>query len=417
MHKSLAVSLSTLLLLASCGGGSGYSTPPPPPPPPTGPNVATLTVDSGPPTVGAVNTVYVSVTVCAPGSSSNCQTIDHIQVDTASWGLRVMASVLNASLLSALPQQMVANTTTPVVECVQFADGYSWGPVVSADVGIASEKASNIPIQVIGSASFPATMAPSDCTSSGVLTPENTVTSFGANGLIGVGVFMRDCDFLGGCATNTVPGTYYACPTNGAACSGIMEPIASQVANPVGAFAADNNGVIVEFPSVAANGATTATGALIFGIGTQSNNALASAATTLATDANAGTITVTFNNTTYPLSILDSGSNAYFFADSALHVYPNGQVGAGFYGTVANISTTITTLAGAQLAANFAVGDAASMFQANPNGTAFPQLAGPIGASQSQTFDFGLPYFYGRNVYVAIQSRSAGGTMGPYFAY
>lgn len=409
MRKTLAFTLSSLLMLASCGGGGGVAATPPPPP--SGGNVATLTVDGGP--AGSVNTAFVSVTVCAPGSSSNCQTIDHVQVDTASWGLRIMASVLNASLLSALPQQMVAATTTPVVECAQFADGYSWGPVVSADVTVASEKASGIPIQVIGSASFPATMAPSDCTSAGP--EEDTVATFGANGLIGVGVFLQDCG--SGCATGVVPGTYYQCPTNGGACTGITEPVASQIANPVGAFAADNNGVIVELPSVAANGATTATGSLVFGIGTQSNNALGSSATMLATDANAGTITVTFNNTQYPLSILDSGSNAFFFTDSSLSVVPNGTAGAGFYGTVANLSATITTLAGAQLAANFTVGDATSMFQAVPNGTAFPQLAGPIGATQTQTFDFGLPYFYGRNVYAALETRSAGGTMGPYFAY
>lgn len=409
MRKSLAFTLSSLLMLASCGGGSGVATTPPPPP--SGGNVATLTVDGGP--AGSVNTAFVSVTVCAPGSSSNCQTIDHIQVDTASWGLRVMASVLNASLLAALPQQMVAGTTTPVVECAQFADGYSWGPVVSADVAVSGEKASDIPIHVMGSAAFPGTLAPSDCTSAGP--EEDTVATFGANGLIGVGVFLQDCG--SGCAIGVVPGTYYQCPSNGAVCSGITEPIASQVANPVGAFAADNNGVIVEMSSVAANGATSATGNLIFGIGTQSNNGLGSSATILATDANAGTISVTFNGTTYPLSVLDSGSNAYFFTDSALSVVPNGTVGAGFYGTVANLSATITTLAGAQLAAPFSVGDATSMFQAVPNGTAFPQLAGPIGTTQTETFDYGLPYFYGRNVYAAIETRSAGGTTGPYFAY
>lgn len=409
MPKYLAFTLSSLLMLASCGGGSGVANPPPPPP--SGGNVATLTVDSGP--AGSVNTLFVSVTVCAPGSSSNCQTIDHVQVDTASWGLRIMASVLNASLLSALPQQMVAGTTTPVVACAQFADGYSWGPVVSADVAVSGEKASGIPIQVIGSSSFPATLAPSDCTSAGP--EEDTVATFGANGLIGVGVFLQDCG--SGCATGVVGGTYYQCPTNGAICTGIMEPVASQIANPVGAFAADNNGVIVELSNVAVNGADTATGSLIFGIGTQSNNALGSSATTLATDANAGTITVAFNGTTYPLSVLDSGSNAFFFTDSALTVVPQGTAGAGFYGTVANLSATITTLAGTQLTANFTVGDATSMFEAVPNGTAFPQLAGPIGATQNQTFDFGLPYFYGRNVYAAIETRSAGGTMGPFFAY
>lgn len=32
-------------------------------------------------------------------------------------------------------------------------------------------------------------------------------------------------------------------------------------------------------------------------------------------------------------------------------------------------------------------------------------------------FDWGLPFFYGRTVFSAIQGASAGGTVGPYYAY
>ena len=41
----------------------------------------------------AVNILYVNVTICAPGSTTNCQTIDHVQVDTGSQGLRILSSV------------------------------------------------------------------------------------------------------------------------------------------------------------------------------------------------------------------------------------------------------------------------------------------------------------------------------------
>ena len=414
MRKYPALALTSLLLVAACGGGSSSFTTPPPPPM-SGPNVATLTVDSGP--AGTVNEAFVSVTICQPGSTSNCQTITGIQVDTGSSGLRIISSVLNASLLAALPQQTVGGTTTPVVECAQFADGYTWGPVVSADVTIASEKASGIPIQVIGSPSF--TQVPAAC-SSPVPNAENTVATLFANGLIGVGVFLQDCGSF--CATNVVAGTYYQCPTNGGACASIVEPVNLQVANPVGAFAADNNGVIVELPSVPANGAATATGALVFGIGTASNNSLGSA-TPLATDPNTGTITVSFNGSTLSQSFLDSGSDAYIFTDSSLSACAANSVGSGFYceTTPANLSATIKTVAGMQLAANFTVGDATSMFQIMPLPTALPQLGAPLtapaGSPLPPTFDFGLPFFYGRNVYTAIETRTAGGVTGPYFAY
>ncbi|HXY97988.1 MAG TPA: DUF3443 family protein [Steroidobacteraceae bacterium] len=413
MRRYLAFTLSSLLVLASCGGGGGGSS--------SsvgggggggggvsGPNVATLTVSAFQP--GFVNIPFVTITVCAP-STNNCQTIDNIQVDTGSTGVRVIASVLNASLLSALPQQLVGATTTPVVECTQFADGYSWGPVVSADVEIASEKASGIPIQVIGSSAF--TQIPADC-STPVPNEEDTVATFGANGIIGVGVFAQDCGSA--CASGIVAGTYYGCPTNGASCAGIMEPTNLQVSHPVAAFASDDNGVIIELPSVAAGGAASAAGYLVFGIGTESNNALGTA-TILETDPNMGTLTVTFAGTPYPESFLDSGSNAYYFTDNALSPCGQGTNVQGYFCTAANLSATITTLAGMQLTANFAVGDASTMFEANPTADALPQLAGPIPAADATTFDFGLPYFYGRNVFTAIEGMSAGGTMGPYVAY
>jgi hypothetical protein len=174
--------------------------------------------------------------------------------------------------------------------------------------------------------------------------------------------------------------------------------------------------VIVELPSVASQGAATATGALVFGIGTEANNGLGSASI-LSTDPNVGTIQVTFNGVHYPQSALDSGSSAYFLTDGSLSPCAAGTPGEGFFCTAANLSATITTLANTQLTANFTVGDASTMFAANPSFAAFPQLAAPAGAMASQTFDFGITYFYGRNVFSALETRNAGGTTGPYFAY
>ena len=50
-------------------------------------------------------------------------------------------------------------------------------------------------------------------------------------------------------------------------------PLAQQVVNPVTKFAVNNNGVIVQLPPVTTS-AASATGTLVFGIGTQSNNTL-----------------------------------------------------------------------------------------------------------------------------------------------
>jgi hypothetical protein len=407
------------LLLAGCGGGGSSLGPPPPPPTGQkiagpGPNVATLTVNGGP--AGVVNTAFVSVTICPAGSTLNCQTIDGIEVDTGSFGFRVMASVLTPALAQALPQQFAG--TVPIVECAQFADGFSWGPVKSADLTISSETASSVPIQVIGDPTYlpPNRNIPTDC-SSKVNNPENTVTSFGANGILGVGPFISDCGIA--CTTAPAPpGTYYLCAPNGAQCTNTTEPENLQVSNPVGSFTAsgDDNGVIVELPSVT-DGAASATGALVFGIGTQGNNGLGSA-TVLTADPLQGLIDIKFNGLDYPASYLDSGSDAIFFTDSALTVCGASTGLSGFYCSAAsNLTATLTGVNGMQLTATFSISDAQSLFTASPNGTAFPSLGAQVPSSNSQTFDFGLPYFYGRNVFTAIENHNTPGGMGPYVAY
>jgi uncharacterized protein DUF3443 len=91
-----------------------------------------------------------TITVCEPGSTTNCQSIDGIEVDTGSYGLRLMASVLTLSL----PAMAAANGNS-LVECMQFVGGYSWGPVARVDVQVAGESASSVPVQLIGDPAFP----------------------------------------------------------------------------------------------------------------------------------------------------------------------------------------------------------------------------------------------------------------------
>jgi hypothetical protein len=149
-----------LLVLAGCGGGSGTGTiitssnnggsggggggg--------TTTNTVPITVDSGPdPSVSYdVDTPFITITVCAPGSTTNCQTINHVEIDTGSYGLRIVSSVLSSSLATALQQETAAGGNS-VVECTEFADGFTWGPVKLADVQIGGESATQVPMQVMG---------------------------------------------------------------------------------------------------------------------------------------------------------------------------------------------------------------------------------------------------------------------------
>jgi hypothetical protein len=408
------------LLVSACGGGGGGSTGSgsaagsgsttnlaggptvtniSPSLPVLAANAVRVTVDSG--VSNVPNMPFVSITICAPGTSQ-CQTIDHMLVDTGSWGVRVFASQLPTSM--NLPQQKDGSGNL-VAECMQFFDGYTWGSVKLADVQIAGEKAASLPIQVIdpGYASLPA-----NCATYGA--PRNTPATLQANGILGIGVFKHDCG--GACAQQAVDGTYYGC--NGAACTSIPLAEALQVANPVPYFSTDNNGSMLSLPMVS-GGAQSVSGQLVFGIGTQGNNGLGSAQVVGVSPSN-GTFTTVQNGTTYTNSILDSGSTGLFFQSSALPVCasPNNA----YYCPVSTelLSALIEGVNGTTSTVNFSVGNATAISQTFTGDSALPQLAGPAFVT-STIFDWGLPFFYGRNVYAAIEQQATPGGTGPYVAY
>ena len=374
---------------SSSSGGSGSS---------AAQNVLPVVVNGGP-TNSALNQLFASVTLCAPGTS-NCQTISGILVDTGSVGLRVLSSALTTV---QLPQQTGAGGA-PVVECLPFVDGFTWGPVQTADVKMTGETASSIAVQVVGLDKFPT--IPSSCSSQG--TAEETLNDLNANGILGVGLFREDCGL--GCALtgSSNPGLYYTCPSSG--CVITTEPVASQVQNPVSHFAVNNNGVVIQLPTVPTGGAASTSGTLLFGIGTQSNNGLGSAKVfTLDNRANFATV---FNGQTYTSSFIDSGSNGIFFLDSAGAGLPDCKNSMGFYcpTTLTPLSATQRGLNGTTNAVAFNAGNVDRV-----NAT-FSVLAEATGANPGG-FDWGLPFFFGRTVFVAIAGQSTPGGTGPFWAY
>jgi hypothetical protein len=250
------------------------------------------------------------------------------------------------------------------------------------------------------------------------------VADFGANGIIGVGPFVQDCGDT--CANGTTePIVYYACATGGGTCGATQVPLTEQAANPVASFTTDNNGVIVELPSIADGGAGTTTGYLVFGIGTESNNGLGTA-TVLTTDTVYGNITTTFDGTQYADSFLDSGSNLIFLNDGTITTCTIGSSASSTVGTSDNTffcpTSELTFTAvnqgqnGTQSSVTFKIGDAQTELD-NNSFVAFANLGAPAFTGQGQTVDFGLPFFYGRNVFTAIDGMNTPGGLGPYFAY
>ncbi|HEY2744129.1 MAG TPA: DUF3443 domain-containing protein [Polyangia bacterium] len=369
------------------GGGSGGSA--------GGSNVVPVIVDNGPNNIGSEDVPFISVTVCVPGTST-CATIDHVSVDTGSTGLRLIASALPSGF--TLPQQQTG--ANPEAECFTFADGYVWGSVRLADLKLGGESAGNMQLQLVGDPAFPT--VPTDCKATG--SAEDTVADFGGNGIIGINQWINDC---GSDCTKTGSPGYYSC--SGATCTGVAMPLANQLANPVTLFATDNNGAVLQFPTVPDGGAATLAGTLTFGVGTQANNALGSAMT-VTVDAD-GNLTTVYNSMTLTESFIDSGTNSLSFNDNSI-TQCKGQ-DAGFYCPTATVTkmATITGQNAISTPVSFSVANSDTLFQTNF--TAFVNLAG---TGDTNSFDWGFPFFIGRTVFVGFALPSSPGGNG-YVAY
>ena len=109
MFKTFVCTALVVSFLSACGGGSGGMSAPagaagnatpgsnngltPAAGTALAANVLPVTVDKGP-AGNNVNRLYTEVTICQAGSTTLCQTIDHVLVDTGSTGLRLLSEVV-----------------------------------------------------------------------------------------------------------------------------------------------------------------------------------------------------------------------------------------------------------------------------------------------------------------------------------
>ena len=380
------------LALGSCGGGGGGSGTIPVAPA-VGANQLLVTIEQNPAIPASVNVTanipYVPVTVC--NLSSQCATVDHVVLDTGSYGLRVLQGALGGL---SLPVD-AATGGTQLAECAHFLDGHIWGAVSHATLQLGGETTSSLPIQVIGASTLPA--APADCASAG--SDVGSLQALGGNGLLGVGQFIADGQ------------AYYACTASG--CTSLSPPPASaQVSNPVPFVnSADNNGIVLQMPSIPTSGAGVSYGVLSLGAGTQADNAL-SGYTALAADSG-GDITITVQGVAYPGSFLDSGSNFSFASLSGVPTDANGNyTPASLLNLPITLSTSSGTIPPASLNAQMYVGDYSSMDFSSY--VAFNDLAAQV--PSTSPVDLGLPFFYGRSVAYVIQGMSSPLGSGPLYA-
>ncbi len=377
----------------------------------TGDNVVALSINGSTCTdTSSPNKPCVSVKICAPTDLSNCQTLNDIILDTGSVGFRVFKSALIPSIASSLSPIQISGKT--LAECIEYGDGYQfWGPIQKARMILGNEPSIEIPIHVFDSAFA---TPPDSCAS-----PIETPAQAGYNGILGVGLFARDCGSV--CETQRNNKLYYQCngSGSGSTCSGAAVKSLSQVSNPVALLPQDNNGVIVQLPSVPLGGAPSIEGYLLLGIGTQPNN-IPKNVTPYPTDAN-GTFFVSFEGTDYA-GIIDSASNSLYLPNPSSATLPDCKLAdATFSGwfcpsSATNLSLITSGASGeAQSIIPFQIGNFMELSKSKNN--VFSELGGQSQPAGTEVLYLGLPFFFGRNVYVGIDGTTSSLGKGPYWAY
>lgn len=401
--SELLLAAPVLALIAGCGGSEPASASAPVAAPVThaladAVNVLPVTVNGSLCSQDSYsNKPCVQITICVPGTAT-CQVVDDVLLDTGSYGVRIFKQAIDG-----LPLQPLSLGSGSLAECVAFGDGSTeWGPVAVASVILGGEPTVDVPIQVID---YTFGAAPSGCAGA-----QQSPADPKFNGILGVGVFAQDCGAP--CARSPDNGLYYTC--SGVSCIGAAPPIASQVQNPVALLPQDNNGVVVQLPRLFEGGAPWAEGHLVLGIGTRPNN-VPSGATSFSVD-RYGNLSTILGGVTYR-SFVDTGSNGLFFTpppSSPLPYCPSPaspwycpSVRTGFTATNADAAGAVTGTVPFQIDDFLEFASSLNRASAEIAGN-----GGPAGA-----FDWGLPFFFGRGVYVGLEGTSSSLGTGPYVAY
>ncbi|NDG85288.1 MAG: DUF3443 family protein, partial [Proteobacteria bacterium] len=277
----------------------------------------------------------------------------------------------------------------------------------TARVRLGNEPAVTVPIQVVDS-----TFTGMNAHCKGAMaTPEEG----GFNAILGLGLFQHDCGL--NCAISALNGNYYACDSGTGTCSGAAVSLAHQVQNPVSLLPTDHNGVILQLPDLAATGATSAEGYLILGIGTRSNNVPDPAVHAFKANSSYGEFITRFEGQDDP-SFIDSGSNSFAFpnggANLAICSYPY----SGWFCPAGLSDLSATTISADQSisgAVPFQIGSFLSF--ANSANFASKTIGAAASSGISGFFDWGLPFYFGKNVYHGIEGQSSSLGQGPYWAY
>jgi hypothetical protein len=393
--------LPILLTLSGCNGGGSenvlrtdYVAPLTPPA-----NISYMSVNVSANNTGVCswyNMPCVSVQICDTSNPTICATVDNVLLDTGSYGLRVFASALPQAFVQQNLHQILNSSNQPIAEIVNYGDGdCNWGPVVSGLIKMdATDITSSIPLQLVDSSYL---NNPFGCSTN----PQE----FGSNGILGVGPYPDDSS----------TGQYYI--YNGQSGSLPYSPIESQVVkNPVAYLSnlTSRKGITIALPQIGNYGGYNAVGYMTFGV----NSAIVNSH--IYPISPQGILPITMPTSVNELAniqygFLDTGSNGLFFITPTLASY----VCNGWYcpPETLNFNATNLDVGNVPVPTEFSIINAYTLFNTTNNNAA-SNLGGRIDDPEFTPFiDYGLPFFFGKQVQICFDGSTCNGRAGPYWSF
>ncbi len=126
-----------------------------------------------------------------------------------------------------------------------------------------------------------------------------------------------------------------------------------------------------------------------------------------------------YNGNTYAYSFIDSGSNLYFFLPSAISITQCSSSSlSGYYCPSAEQTLGLTVYSATQstsTTASISIGNTQTLV-ADSSLHAFNNI-GTVNSAIANSIDLGMPFFYGRWVFSALEGASTSAGTGPYVAF
>ncbi|MDQ5922225.1 MAG: hypothetical protein QG673_2284 [Pseudomonadota bacterium] len=311
------------------------------------------------------------------------QVIDHVLLDTGSSGFKVLKSQLNSSLtFSSILQGN--NPESPISSCVTYGSGYMFGSNNLAGLQIGGQRADNVPIQIINDGSQ--SSVPDNCSSNGRFA--NLLQTSGARGILGVNPMTFE-------SNSTLQNLIYVQTS-----SGFVNIVESSVqtlnVNPLSLLMQNNNGLIISYPKVSKNSTISIYGTMVMGLNTTSNNVIPSTIQSVRGNPNTNLGYFDVNENGWPVSgIFDSGTDTLALGGYNIPVCNDSSF-------CPSSPVTFSTIV-----SNYDGGESSYIMQTVSSvqglgGYAVLPYWGTRLLPSSGLAVYGLPFFYGRNVYLGF---------------